>query len=196
MNIPACWRSKAQRGVTLSIIEAEYIAISEAVYLIKFIYCLLQGIRINVELPIVAKTDNIGAIFMAQNSFSGVRTCHVDTTSVIMWKMESSKSNLSSPWKMIPIFLQKASRKRFMRNMWRIVLSDWAGKLESRIIIVKGFIMYLLGVPICWRSKAQKEPTLSSHEAKYVAMLEAVKTIWLIFYMLRSMSIAVHYATD
>jgi hypothetical protein len=104
MNVPACWRSMAQRGVTLSISEAEYIAISEAVHVIKFIYCLLQGIGIDVELPIVAKTDNVGAIFMAQNSFSGVRTCHVDTTSMRMWKMESSKSNLSSPWKMIPIF--------------------------------------------------------------------------------------------
>jgi hypothetical protein len=25
------------------------------------------------------KTDNIGAMFMAQNSSSGMRTCHVDT---------------------------------------------------------------------------------------------------------------------
>jgi hypothetical protein len=38
---------------------------------IKFIYYLLQGIGINIELPIIVKTDNIGAMFMAQNSSSG-----------------------------------------------------------------------------------------------------------------------------
>ena len=76
---PVCWRSKAQKGVTLSSSEAEYVAISEAVKEIKFIYYLLQGIGINVELPIIVKTDNIGAMFMAQNSSSGLRTRHVDT---------------------------------------------------------------------------------------------------------------------
>jgi hypothetical protein len=37
--------------------------------------------------------------------------------------------------------------------------------------------MYLLGVLICWRSKAQKGVTLSSSEAEYKAMMEAVKDI-------------------
>ena len=79
MNVPVCWRSKAQRGVTLSSSEAEYVAISEAVKEIKFIYYLLQGIGIKIDLPIIVKTDNIGAMFMAQNVSSGIRTCHVDT---------------------------------------------------------------------------------------------------------------------
>jgi hypothetical protein len=46
-------------------------------------------------------------------------------------------------------------------NKWDLVLycnSDWAGDPESMISIT-GFIMYLLGVPICWRSKAQKGVT-------------------------------------
>jgi hypothetical protein len=30
-------------------------------------------------LPIIVKTDNVGAMFMAQNSSSGVRTRHVNT---------------------------------------------------------------------------------------------------------------------
>jgi hypothetical protein len=33
--------------------------------------------------------------------------------------------------------------------------SDWAGDAESRISVT-GFIIYLLGARICWRSKAQK----------------------------------------
>ena len=78
-NVPVCWRSKAQRGVTLSSSEAEYVAISEAVKEIKFLYFLLRDLGIQVDLPIVVKTDNIGALFMSQNSSTGVRSRHVDT---------------------------------------------------------------------------------------------------------------------
>jgi hypothetical protein len=35
--------------------------------------------HIKVNLPIIIKTDNIGAIFMTENSSTGVRTRHVDT---------------------------------------------------------------------------------------------------------------------
>jgi hypothetical protein len=66
MNIPVCWRSKSQKGVTLSSKEAEYVAMSEATKEVKFIYYLLRDIGIEVELPIIVKTDNIGAMFMAQ----------------------------------------------------------------------------------------------------------------------------------
>jgi hypothetical protein len=79
MNVPVCWRSKAQRGVTLSSSEAEYVEMSEAVKEIKFIYYLLREIGIEVNLPITVKTDNVGAMFMAQNASSGVRTRHIDT---------------------------------------------------------------------------------------------------------------------
>ena len=78
-NVPVCWRSKAQRGVTLSSSEAEYVAMSEAVKEIRFIYFILKDIGIEVELPIVVKTDNVGALFMSQNSSTGVRSRHVDT---------------------------------------------------------------------------------------------------------------------
>jgi hypothetical protein len=76
---PVCWRSKAQKGVTLSSSEAEYVAISDAVKEIKFLYFLLQNLGIVLDLPIVVKTDNIGTLFMSQNSSTGVRTRHVDT---------------------------------------------------------------------------------------------------------------------
>ena len=79
MNVPICWRSKAQKGVTLSSSEAEYVAISEAVKEIKFVYYILRDIGIKLDVPIIVKTDNIGAIFMSQNASTGVRTRHVDT---------------------------------------------------------------------------------------------------------------------
>jgi hypothetical protein len=74
MNVPVCWQSKAQKGVTLSRSEAEYVAMSEAVKEIRFIYYLLQDIGIEVNLPILVKADNVGAIIMAQNASSSVRT--------------------------------------------------------------------------------------------------------------------------
>jgi hypothetical protein len=63
---------------------------SEAVKEIRFVNYLLESLGISVKLPIIIRTDNIGAIFMAENSFSGVSTRHIDTSrhfSVNMWKM-------------------------------------------------------------------------------------------------------------
>jgi hypothetical protein len=64
--------------VTLLSTEAEYVAISEAVKELKFIYYLLSDLHIKVNLPIVVKTDIIGAIFMSENALTGFRTQHVD----------------------------------------------------------------------------------------------------------------------
>jgi hypothetical protein len=78
-NVPVCWRSKAQRGETLSSSEAEYVVMSEAVKEIRFVYFILKDIGIEVEFPIVVKTDNVGALFISQNSSTSVRSRHVDT---------------------------------------------------------------------------------------------------------------------
>jgi hypothetical protein len=59
--------------------EEKFVAISEAFKEVKFIYYLLCDFHIKVNLPIIIKTDNIGAIFMAENSSTSVRTRHVDT---------------------------------------------------------------------------------------------------------------------
>jgi hypothetical protein len=79
MNVPVCLQSKSQKGVTLSSIEAEYVAMSEALKGVKFFYYFLCDIGIEVDLPIIVKMDNVGAMFMAQNISSGVRTRHVNT---------------------------------------------------------------------------------------------------------------------
>jgi hypothetical protein len=79
LGVPICWRSKGQKGVTLSSSEAEYVAMSEAVKEIRFIYYLLSGMGDRIKLPIVVRCDNVGAIFMAENSSSGARTYYIDT---------------------------------------------------------------------------------------------------------------------
>ena len=65
-----CWRSRGQKGVTLSTTEAEYVACSEVVKELLFIVYLLRHMKIEVELPIRVNVDNIGAIFLAENQNS------------------------------------------------------------------------------------------------------------------------------
>jgi hypothetical protein len=77
LEAPICWRSKGKKGVTLSSSEAKYVAISEVVKEIRFVYYHLVSLGISVKLPIIVRTDNIGAIFMAENPSSGVRTRHI-----------------------------------------------------------------------------------------------------------------------
>jgi hypothetical protein len=79
LRISICWRSTSQKGVTLSSTEAKYIAISEAVKELKFIYYLLSDLHIKVNLPIVVKMDSIGAIYMSKNALTGFCTWHMDT---------------------------------------------------------------------------------------------------------------------
>jgi hypothetical protein len=75
---------------------------------------------------------------------------------------------------------------------WDIVIytdSDYGGDKESRISVT-GYIVYLLGVPICWKSKSQKSVTLSSSEAEFVSLSEGAKEIKFIAQVLITMGIA------
>ena len=110
LGVPICWRSKAQKGVTLSSSEAEYVAMSEAVKEIRFIFYLLTSMLIEVKFPIIVRCDNVGAIFMAENLSSGVYTKHADISIIsfmnMLW-MISSRSSLLSDVIMMSISLQK-----------------------------------------------------------------------------------------
>ena len=63
MGVPISWKSKGMKSVTLSSSEAEYVALSEAAKEVKFVYQVLKSVNLNVQLPIVIRVDNIGAIF-------------------------------------------------------------------------------------------------------------------------------------
>jgi len=76
---------------------------------------------------------------------------------------------------------------------WNLVSfsdSDWAGDKDNRRSI-NGFIIFLCGVPIVWRSKQQKTVALSSSEAEFVAISEAVKEILFVLQLLKTMNIPV-----
>jgi hypothetical protein len=71
---------------------------------------------------------------------------------------------------------------------WDLVVysdSDWAGDKDNRRS-VSGFVMFLCSVPIVWRSKQQKSVALSSSEAEFVAVLEAVKEVVFVLQVLES----------
>ena len=77
-GVPVAWKSKSMKSVVLSTTEAEYVAVSEVVKEIKFLYQMLRSMEIKVPLPIKVQVDNVGAIWLANNSSVSERTKHVD----------------------------------------------------------------------------------------------------------------------
>ena len=76
---------------------------------------------------------------------------------------------------------------------WQLIMftdSDLGGDKESRISIT-GYILYVLGVPVSWKSKSQRSVTLSSSEAEYVALSEAAKEIKFIAQIIEALGIKV-----
>jgi hypothetical protein len=78
-GVAVAWRSKAQKLVTLSSSEAEYVALTDCVKDVIFIRNLLQTIQWKIDDTIVVHVDNIGAIFIANNFSAEGRTKHIDT---------------------------------------------------------------------------------------------------------------------
>jgi hypothetical protein len=68
---PVATKYKLGRSVTLSSTEAEHFAVS-------VIKQLLETIGSQVELPIIIRVDNVGAIFLGNNFSVGQRTKHID----------------------------------------------------------------------------------------------------------------------
>ena len=67
------------KSVVLSKTEAEYVAVSEVVKEIKFLYQMLRSMEIKIPLPIMVQVYNIGAIWLANNCSVSERTKHVDS---------------------------------------------------------------------------------------------------------------------
>ena len=56
------------KSVVLLTTEAEYVAVSDVVKEIKFLYQLLKSMEIQAPLPIKIRADSVGAIWLANNS--------------------------------------------------------------------------------------------------------------------------------
>ena len=77
-GVPVAWKSKSMKSVVLSTTEAEYVAVSAVVKEIKFLYQMSRSMEIKVPQPIKVQVDNVGAIWLANNSSVSERTKHVD----------------------------------------------------------------------------------------------------------------------
>ena len=66
------------KSIVLSTTEADYVAVSEVVKEIKILYQMLRSMEIKVPLPIKVQVDNVGAIWLANNSSVSERMKHVD----------------------------------------------------------------------------------------------------------------------
>jgi hypothetical protein len=73
--------------------------------------------------------------------------------------------------------------------------SDFAGDADNKKS-VSGFIIYLNGCPIAWRSKGQKSVTLSSTEAEYVALSEVTTEIVFIAGVLEFLNVEIQYPIE
>jgi hypothetical protein len=76
-------------------------------------------------------------------------------------------------------------------NTWDIIAysdSDFAGDKDDRKSIT-GYIIFVSGTAISWKSKSQPCVTLSSTEAEYVALNETVREVKFIFQILETMGI-------
>ena len=58
--------------------ESEYYVISEAATEMIFMKQILDFWQIEIALPMKLKVDNVGAIYLANNQFTGQRTKHID----------------------------------------------------------------------------------------------------------------------
>ena len=68
--------------------------------------------------------------------------------------------------------------------------SDFASEKVTRISVF-GYIIYLCGIPIAWRSKGMKSVVLSTTEAEYMALSEVVKDLKSTVQLLQTMNIEV-----
>jgi hypothetical protein len=70
--------------------------------------------------------------------------------------------------------------------------SNYAEDKETRISVF-GYVIYLCGSPIAWKSKSGKSVTLSSTEAEYVGISEVAKEILFVKQILEGVGIVINY---
>jgi hypothetical protein len=78
LGVPISWKSKGQKGVTLSSSKAKFVALSEAAKEVKFVFQVLRSMGVKVNLPIIVHVDNVGAIFIGRNVTVSQQSKHID----------------------------------------------------------------------------------------------------------------------
>ena len=74
---PVTVKSAMQKIVALSVTEAETIAAVQCAQDMLYTKRVLEGMGLQVELPMILKVDNSGAVDLANNWTAGGRTRHI-----------------------------------------------------------------------------------------------------------------------
>jgi len=77
-GVAVAWKSKGMKHITLSSAEAELVALSECVKDVRFVMKIMEDLKLEVKRPVVVRVDNVGAMFLAENSTTSQRTRHID----------------------------------------------------------------------------------------------------------------------
>ena len=85
-NLPISWKPKGQKSVTISSTKAEYIALSDLITELKYLYQVLEIMEEDIQLQIIVHVDNASAIFLAQNWVAGQHTKHIDIQYHFVWE--------------------------------------------------------------------------------------------------------------
>ena len=64
--------------MSFSCSESDYIALSEAVKEVKFVFQFLRSMKISIKLPVMVRVDDVGTIVMASNITTMLCTKHMD----------------------------------------------------------------------------------------------------------------------
>jgi hypothetical protein len=111
----------------------------------------------------------------------------------------ATKAHLKDMYRVIKYVLE--TRERGLRlkpkklGKWVIEAycdSDFAGDRDTRRSVT-GYAIYLNGTLIAWKSRSQKNVTLSSTEAEYVAISEACTAIMYVVHLLKSINCKIEF---
>ena len=87
-STPISFRSVTQKFVTLSVTEAEIAAGVMVAQDMLYMYCLLESLKLKVELPMMLEMDNSGTVHIGNSWSMRGRTHHVDVHNYFLCKLK------------------------------------------------------------------------------------------------------------
>ncbi len=141
-----------------------------------------SGIEILLYLVKRSRPDIANAVCKCTKVLDGATTyAYHEMLHIIKYLLDTKDYGL----RIVPTYKKK--------KPWDLVCcsdSDYVGDSDTRWTVL-GHILYVCSVPISWRSKDQRSIALSSSEAEWVALCEAVKEVMFVSQLLTSMKIHV-----
>eukprot|EP00957_Ditylum_brightwellii_P085029 6465433-Ditylum_brightwellii.AAC.1 len=89
-DAPVTIKSVMQKIMLLSVTEAETVAGVQCVQDMLYVKRLLESMGLLVELPMILKIENSGAVNLANNWSIGGRTCHMETCMLFLCDFKES----------------------------------------------------------------------------------------------------------